>query len=102
MLDQFISSNHQENLDSYTDSVPFNDYEYIFGKEFQEMSNLENSLNSSIYTIDKSLESSVKPIEIIPGKLLYINSVLDLVKQQKLIKILQKQLGAFAWEYEDM
>lgn len=81
ILDQFLSSNYQENLDYYTDSTPFNDYEHIFGKEFQETSSLENSLNSSICTIDKILEPSVKPIEISPGKLLYISSERDLVKQ---------------------
>ena len=93
MLDQFLSSNYQENLDSYTNFASYNDYEYIFGKEFQETSSLKNPLNFSIYTIDKSLEPSVKHIEISPRKLLYINSELDLVKEQKLIKILQKQLG---------
>ena len=102
MLDQFLSSDYQENLDYYIDSSPFNDYEYIFGKEFQETSSLKSPLNFSIYTIDKSLELSAKPVDISPGKFLNINSKLDFSKQQKLIKILQKQLGAFAWEYEDM
>ena len=61
MLDQFLSSDYQENLDYYIDSTPFNDYKHIFGKEFQETSSLENSLNPSICTIDKSLEPIVKP-----------------------------------------
>ena len=33
---------------------------------------------------------------------MYINSELDTNQQQKLIKVLQKKIGAFAWEYEDM
>ena len=90
MLDQFLSSNHQETLDSYTNSAFYNDYEYIFGKEFQETSSLKNPLNFSIYTIDKSLELSAKPVEISLGQFLNINSKLDFSKQQKLIKILQK------------
>ena len=102
MLNQFLSSNHQENSDSYTNSAFYNDYEYLFGKEFQETSSLKNPLNFSIYTIDKSLELSAKPTEISPRKFLNINSKLDFSKQQKLIKILQKKLGAIAWEYEDM
>ena len=35
ILDQFLSSNYQENLDYYTDSAPFNGYEHVFSKEFQ-------------------------------------------------------------------
>ena len=90
MLDPFLSSNHKENIDSYTNSAFYNDHEYIFGREFQETSSLKNPLNFSIYTIDKSLELSAKPVEISPGKFLNINSKLDFSKQQKFFKILQK------------
>ena len=33
---------------------------------------------------------------------MYINSELDNHQQQKLLKVLQKQTGAFAWEYKEM
>lgn len=43
-----------------------------------------------------------KPVEIEPGKVLNINDSLDNDQQQKLIQILQKYKGAFAWDYLDM
>ena len=69
---------------------------HVFSREFQETFGLENYLKPSICTIDKSIERSIIPVEISPGKLLYINSELDLNQQQKLINVLQKQSGAFA------
>ena len=102
ILDQFLSSDYQENLDYYTNSTPFSGYEHVFHRQFQETYGLENYFKPSICTIDKSIEHSIIPIKISLGKLLYINSKLDLIQQQKLTKVLQKQSGAFAWEYEDM
>lgn len=89
-------------MDYYIDPTPFNGFEHIFSQKIQETSSLEVSVKYSICTIDKSLEASIKPVEISPGKLLYINSKLDTNQQQKLIKVFQKQTRAFAWEYEDM
>ena len=101
-MDQFLSSDYQDNLDYYTDPTPFNGFEHIFSQNFQETSGLEDSVKYSICTIDKSLEPSIKPVEISPGKLLYINSELDTNQQQKLLKVLQKQTREFAWEYKVM
>lgn len=101
-LDQFISLAYQENLDYHADSKPFSRYGQVFSKEFQENYGLKNYVIPSVYTIDKSLESCVIPLEISLGKLLYINLKLDLEQKQKLTQLLQKQSGAFAWEYENM
>lgn len=43
-----------------------------------------------------------KPIEIEQGKILNINSNLSNDQQQKLIQVLRKYKGAFAWDYPDM
>ena len=91
ILDQFLSYDYQDNLDYYTDPTPFNGFEHIFSQKFQETSSLQDSVKYSIYTIDKILEPSIKPVEISPGKLLYINSELDINQQQKLIEVLQKK-----------
>ena len=49
-------------------------------------------------TINENPENDTIPIEIIPGKSLYINPRLDSDKQTKLIQVIQKQLWEFAWE----
>ena len=64
ILDQFLSSDYQENLDYYTNSTPFSGYEHVFSRDFQETYGLENSLKPYICTIDKSIEHSIIPIEI--------------------------------------
>lgn len=43
-----------------------------------------------------------RPIEIELGKILNINGNLNNDQQQKLIKVLQKYKGYFAWDYSDM
>ena len=91
-MDQFLSSDYQDNRDYYTNPTPFNGFEHIFSQKFQETSSLEDSIKYSIYTIDKSLEPNIKPVEISLGKLLHINYELDTNQQQKLIKVLQKQI----------
>ena len=53
-------------------------------------------------SVSEQLEPDTLPIEISPGKSLYINPRLDSEQQTQLIQILQKQSGAFAWEYKDM
>lgn len=55
---------------------------------------------------DQHIQTTVvhnsKPFEIEPGKVLNINDSVDSEKQQKLIQVLQKNKGAFAWDYPDM
>jgi len=43
-----------------------------------------------------------KPIEIEQGKILNINTNLSNDQQHKLIQVLRKYKGAFAWDYPDM
>ena len=90
ILDQFLSSNYQDNLDYYTDPTPFSGFEHMFSQKFQETSGIEDSVKYSICIIDKSLEPSVKLVEISLGKFLYINFELDNSQEQKLLKVLQK------------
>ena len=49
------------------------------------------------YSSTTTVRNSI-PIEIEPGKILNINSSLDENQKHKLIKILQKHQGAFAWD----
>ena len=77
-LDQFLSSMYQKNIDYYANSKPFSRYEHVFSKEFQENSGLIFFVIPPVYTIDKSLESCIIPLEISRGKVLYINPRLDL------------------------
>ena len=53
-------------------------------------------------TISEQLELDTLSVEISPGKSLYINPRLDSEQRAQLIQILQKQSGAFTWEYKDM
>jgi hypothetical protein len=55
-----------------------------------------------VFTIDEHLGSYTIPVELSPGKCLYINSELSLNQQEQLTKLLKEQSGAFAWEYIDM
>lgn len=52
--------------------------------------------------IPKTTVYNRKPIEIKQGKILNINSNLSNDQQQKLIQVLRKYEGAFAWDYLDM
>ena len=45
---------------------------------------------------------NIIPVEIEPGKVLNINGNLDDDQKQKLIKVLRKYQGAFAWDYPYM
>ncbi len=55
-----------------------------------------------IFAIDEHVGSYTIPCEVSPGKFLHINASLDESQQEKLLKILKNQTGAFAWEYTDM
>ena len=66
----------------------------ILGHEGQEtlVTDFEIQSNSTD-TVCNSI-----PIEIEPGKILNINNNLDDSQRQKLVKILRKHQGAFAWD----
>jgi hypothetical protein len=92
---------------SVTENVEFPQtyfqYDQIFEEEFQERS--ESFLLFSptmVFTIDEHPGSYTIPVELSPGKCLYINSKLILSQQEQLTNILKEQSGAFAWEYTDM
>jgi hypothetical protein len=51
------------------------------------------SKHSGIYTI---------PVELSPGRCLYINSELSPNQQEQLTNLLKERSGDFAWEYTDM
>jgi len=53
-------------------------------------------------TIPTTIVYNRKPIEIEPREILNINKNLSDDQQQKLIQILTKYKGAFAWDYPDM
>jgi hypothetical protein len=75
----------------------------MFGEEFQEQ--LDPSILSSIsfiFEIDESAISYTMPYEISPGKVLHINSWLDIDHHKQLAAILKEQSGSFSWEYTDM
>lgn len=52
--------------------------------------------------IQKNSVHNSKPVQIEPGKILNINDSLDSDQEQKLIQVLQKYKGYFAWDYPDM
>eukprot|EP00253_Pinus_taeda_P022392 PITA_22392 len=52
--------------------------------------------------IPKTIVYNSKPIEIEEGKILNINNNLSSDQQQKLIQVLRKYKGAFAWDYSHM
>jgi hypothetical protein len=56
----------------------------------------------TISEINVGEESTVRTIEISPGKSLYINSSLKSNQQQKLIQMIQGESGTFAWDYYDV
>ena len=70
----------------------------IIGHEGQETLVTDFEIQSdSTDTVCNSI-----PIEIEPSKILNINNNLDDSQRQKLVKILRKHQGAFAWDYKDM
>ncbi|CAF4146191.1 unnamed protein product [Adineta steineri] len=102
ILDQFLSTNYYENLNDPKDFENFDQYHHIFSQDFQENYDFTQPLTTSVMTINEQLELDTLPIEISPRKSLYINTRLDSEQQTQLIQILQKQSGAFTWEYKDM
>ena len=102
ILDQFLSTDYYENLNDPKDLETFDQYHHIFSKGFQENYDFTQPLTSSVMAINDQLEPDTLPVEISPGKSLYINPRLDSKQQTQLIQILQKQSGEFTWEYKDM
>eukprot|EP00253_Pinus_taeda_P036486 PITA_36486 len=70
--------------------------EAILENEIEEDSLRDN--NDQL--IPTTIVYNSKPIEIEQGKILNINSNLSNDQQQKLIQILKKYKGAFAWDYQ--
>ena len=81
----------------------FAQFDRIFQDEYQE--NLDPSIRTDvpcIFAVEESLKSYTIPCEFSPGKFLHVNANLTKTQQEKLLKVLEKQTGAFAWEYTDM
>ena len=95
-------TNYYENLNDPKDLKNFGQYHHIFSQDFQENYDFTQPLTTSVMTINEQLELDTLLVEISHGKSLYINPRLDSDQQTQLIQVLQKQSGAFAWEYKDM
>ena len=54
------------------------------------------------FSLEECLGSYTIPCEVSPGKFLQIITTLDETQQEKLLRVLKEQTGAFAWEYMDM
>ena len=55
-----------------------------------------------VFTIEEHTGPFTIPCEVGPKKFMHINAGLSEDQQAQLIKVLKKQVGAFAWEYIDM
>jgi hypothetical protein len=55
-----------------------------------------------VFTVSEHSGPYTIPVELSPGRCLYINSELSASQQEQLTKLLKEQLGAFSWEYTDM
>ena len=81
----------------------FAQFDQIFQDEYQE--NLDPSIWTNIpciFAIEESLKSYTILCEVSPRNHLHVNVGLTKTQQEKLLKVLEKQTGAFAWEYTDM
>ena len=93
ILDQFLSIDYYENLNDPKDLENFDQYHHIFSQYLHENYDFTQPLTTSVMTINKQLEPDTLPIELNPGKSLYINPRLDSEQRTQLIQILQKQSG---------
>ena len=55
-----------------------------------------------VFKIEEHIGPYIIPWEVGPEKFLHINMGLSEKQQAQLLKVLKKQVGAFAWEYPDM
>ena len=97
-LTQFVSSTTCVDL---PDS--FAQFDQFFQDEYQE--SLDPSIWKDIpciFVVEESLKSYTIPCEVTPGKFLHVNAGLTKTQQEKLLKFLEKKIGAFASEYTDM
>jgi hypothetical protein len=80
------------------------DHRYILDKDFQESCTMDtlSTISGSMSSGASTSGSSNEAIENFQGKTLNINSKLEEIQKEQLIKTLQKHFGAFAWEYTDM
>ena len=85
ILDQFLSTDYYENLNDPKDLENFDQYYHILSKYFQENYDFTQPLTSLVMTINEQLEPDTLPVEISPGKSLYINPRLDSEQQAQLI-----------------
>jgi hypothetical protein len=71
-------------------------YDQIFREDFQERSDLFSSFSPSmVFTVSKHSGPYTIPVELSPGRCLYINSELSTIQQEQLTKLLKEQFGAF-------
>ena len=93
--DELISSFISE--PSSVNSETFNHFAAILEPESQQNMNNENLCQTALGNSSKSTT-----VEIEPGKTLNINPDLTEDEKQKVIKLLQANKEAFAWDYTDM
>jgi hypothetical protein len=70
----------------YPQSFP--NYTHIFSPEFQEIWHPSTSTITTLLQIEEGKESTIQDVEISPGKSLYINVILEIDEQQKLVQMI--------------
>ena len=91
MLNQFVSSTTCIDFPQY-----FAQFDQIFGDEFQENMALSTFVETPcVFEIEKHIGFYIVPCEVIPGKVLHINTGLTESQQEQLLKVLKNQSGAF-------
>lgn len=98
MLTQFLSSTECVDFPQ-----TFSQFDYILSEEYQTHFDPSISTSASLmFSIDEQHEYHAIPFQISLGKLLFINSRLTSGQQEQLVKVLQEQSGALAWDNSDM
>ena len=79
--------------------MSFAQFDQIFGDEFQENMDLSMFMETPcVFTIEEHIGPYTIPCEVGPEKFLHINTGLSKIQQARLLGVLKKQAGAFAWE----
>ena len=97
ILDQFISA-----TTSIEFPQSFSDLDHVFTEDFQEQYYPSTISSSVVLFIDEKVGASTIPMEISPGRSLFINANLSQDQQNQLVKLLKAQPVAFAWIYTNM
>ena len=98
VLNQFISS-----PTSIYFPQSFAKFDQIFGDEFQETMAVSIFTEAPcVFTIEEHMGPFTIHCEVGPEKFMHINAGLSEDQQAQLLKVLKKQVEAFAWEYTDM